>query len=268
MTSTVDPTLPPLTPTYPPSKPSLDRETPQTRAIISHLNLQPHVEGGYFVETDRDPRRVPNPFSKLVFRSPSPFRSPPLTINFPFPTAHSLTGKKSSTSADSDILVSSRAASTTIHYYLTPASPLGAFHRNRGRTVHTHHRGRARYVIIHADEVAPSSRPGGYGSDNEEDTKEKKLWSGKARVETFVVGPDVLAGERVQWIVEGGKYKASFLLEDEAGKGKESGGCLISETVVPGFEFADHDFMKRGRAEALLTQEQVEEMGWMLRREE
>jgi predicted cupin superfamily sugar epimerase len=42
---------------------------------------------------------------------------------------------------------------------------------------------------------------------------------------------------------------------------------LISETVVPGFEFADHDFMKRERAEALLTQEQVEEMGWMLRKD-
>ena len=44
-------------------------------------------------------------------------------------------------------------------------------------------------------------------------------------------------------------------------------GCLISEPVVPGFEFADHDFMKRERAEALLTQEQVEEMGWMLRKD-
>lgn len=140
--------------------------------------------------------------------------------------------------------------------------------------MHTLHRGRARYVIIHADEVAPSDRPGGYGSSEEEDsgTSEKALWTGKARVETFVVGPDVLGGERVQWIVEGGKYKCSFLLEDldaEGGKGRgrESGGCLISETVVPGFEFADHDFMKVGRAEALLTQEQVEEMGWMVRKE-
>ncbi|KAM0723534.1 hypothetical protein Q7P37_000521 [Cladosporium fusiforme] len=239
MNSTVDPSLPPLTPTYPPSKPSLDRESSQTRAIISHLKLQPHIEGGYFVETDRDARRVPNPFT------------------------HTLTGKKSSSasSADSDILVSSRAASTTIHYYLTPASPLGAFHRNRGRTVHTLHHGRARYVIIHADEVAPSARPGGYGSaEEDESTREKKLWTGKARVETFVVGGDVLAGERVQWIVEGGKYKASFLLD-----GASEEGCLISETVVPGFEFADHDFMMRERAEALLTEEQVREMGWMIR---
>lgn len=82
-------------------------------------------------------------------------------------------------------------------------------------------------------------------------------------METFVVGQDVLNGERLQWIVEGGKYKAEALLDEK--DGGENVGCLISETVVPGFEFADHDFLKRERAEALLTQEQVEEMGWMLR---
>lgn len=80
-----------------------------------------------------------------------------------------------------------------------------------------------------------------------------------------MVGQDVLGGEKLQWIVEGGKYKASFLLDREDGRDGE--GCLISETVVPGFEFADHDFMRRERAEALLTQEQVQEMGWMLRKD-
>lgn len=252
MTSTIDPSLPPLTPTYPPNKPSIANEPPATRAIIDKLNLIPHIEGGYFVETDRDFRRVPNPFT------------------------HSLTGKKSLSTAstpDSDILVSSRAASTSIHYFLTPASPLGAFHRNRGRTVHTLHNGRARYVIIHADEVAPSHRPGGYGAEDEDEEgqetssvrAEKKLWTGKARVETFVVGQDVLNGEKLQWIVEGGKYKASYVMNES--DGKKSEGCLISETVIPGFEYTDHDFMKRERAEALLTQEQVEEMGWMLRQD-
>ena len=61
-TSTIDPSLPPLKPVYQPSKPDLSRENTQTRALISHLNLQQHVEGGYFVETDRDERRVPNPY--------------------------------------------------------------------------------------------------------------------------------------------------------------------------------------------------------------
>ena len=77
----------------------------------------------------------------------------------------------------------------------------------------------------------------------------------------------MIGGERLQWIVEGGKYKASFLLEDkteDGGKG-EGTGCLISETVVPGFEYEDHDFLKRERAEVLLTKEQLEEMEWMLR---
>lgn len=123
-------------------------------------------------------------------------------------------------------------------------------------------------MIIHADEVAPSNRPGGYGADDDEETSlraEKKLWTGKARVETYVVGQDVLNGEKLQFIVEGGKYKASYVLDGSDGKKTE--GCLISETVVPGFEYADHDFMKRERAEALLTQEQVEEMGWMLRQD-
>lgn len=73
--------------------------------------------------------------------------------------------------------------------------------------MHTLHRGRGRYVIIHEDE-----------------RKEGE----KARVETFVVGLDIHGGERVQWLVEGGKYKASFLMPDEHG-GSESEGLLISE---------------------------------------
>lgn len=43
-----------------------------------------------------------------------------------------------------------------------------------------------------------------------------------------MVGLDIHGGERVQWLVEGGKYKASFLMPDEHG-GSESEGLLISE---------------------------------------
>lgn len=39
---------------------------------------------------------------------------------------------------------------------------------------------------------------------------------------------------------------------------------MISETVVPGFEFEDHDFMKADRMKALVTAEQAKEMNWML----
>lgn len=68
-------------------------------------------------------------------------------------------------------------------------------------------------------------------------------------------------------IVEGGKYKSSYLLPDEEG-GSSSEGLLISETVIPGFEFEDHDFMKADRMEALVTAEQAKEMDWMLNKSE
>jgi len=73
--------------------------------------------------------------------------------------------------------------------------------------MHTLHRGRGRYIVIHADEK--------HGEE-------------KARIETFVVGHDINKGERLQWMVEGGKYKASFLLPDH-GDDMESEGLLISE---------------------------------------
>ena len=129
--------------------------------------------------------------------------------------------------------------------------------------MHTLHKGRGRYVIIHADEVASTACPGGYGDGV---LRESERWTGKARVETFVVGPNVLEGERLQWIVEGGKYKSSFLLPDSGSDGSD--GLLISETVVPGFEFSDHDFMRMERLEALVTGEQKEEMAWMVRKAE
>ena len=145
-----------------------------SQSIIDTLKLQKHPEGGYFVETDRDQLRVPNPFP-----------------------GH-------------DANDSTRNASTTIYYFITPASPKGSFHRNKGRTVHTLHKGRGRYVIIHANEVDPGA---------------------KARIETFIVGQNIGAGERLQWIVEGGKYKASYLLPDVDG-GAESDGLLISEVSI------------------------------------
>ncbi|CAD6568610.1 MAG: hypothetical protein ASARMPREDX12_001597 [Alectoria sarmentosa] len=204
--STVDTTLTaPIRPFFTPA--SITAETPSTLKLITKLHLQKHPEGGYFLETDRDPLRVPNPFR--------------------------------SSSNDDD---STRAASTTIYYLLTPASPMGHFHRNKGRTMHTLHRGRGRYVIIHGDETGKGE---------------------KARVETFVVGNDIHGGERMQWLVEGGKYKASFLLPDVEGR-PGSEGLLISETVVPGFEFSDHNFMPAETLPDLLPDHQADELRWLL----
>lgn len=79
-------------------------------------------------------------------------------------------------------------------------------------------------MIIHADEVM--------GSYDEDDAAAAGGNEGKkARVETFVVGKNVEKGERLQWIVDGGKYKASFLLPDDEG-GEQSEGLLISEVCL------------------------------------
>ena len=94
-------------------------------------------------------------------------------------------------------------------------------------------------MLIHADEVMKGEEV-----------------TGKARVEVFTVGLDVEKGERVKWVVNGGKYKASYLLAEE--------GMLIAETVVPGFEFEDHDFLTEERAEQILTAEQREELKWLM----
>lgn len=188
-----------------------DKQSEQVAHTIAALRLQAHPEGGFFVETDRDPFEVPNPFATL--------------------------------SDIGSVDNATRNASTSIYYYLTPGSPQGNFHRNSGRTVHTLHKGRGRYVLIHADDLQPG---------------------GKARIETFVVGHDLANGERLQWIVEGGKYKASFLLPDVEG-GQSSEGLLISETVIPGFDFRDHDFLQRRALSDLVTAEQATELDWLIR---
>ncbi|KAJ1566004.1 hypothetical protein HK096_004780 [Nowakowskiella sp. JEL0078] len=185
--------------------------TPEAHSIqilIKSLGLQQHIEGGYFVETDR---------AKENIRSPFPSE--------PSSTTNLVTQRP-------EFIPELRSLSTSIFYLLTPNSPQGGFHRNKSRTIHTLHRGRGVYVLIHADE------PG--------DIK---------RIESFVVGSDVAAGERLQWVVEGNKYKASYLLPDIDG-GKESSGLLISETVVPGFEYCDHDFLSQ---DALLSLKKEQE---------
>jgi predicted cupin superfamily sugar epimerase len=190
----------------------------QISSLIAALNLQGHLEGGYFNETDRDPSTVPSPF----------------------PSKPSNTSSLAPQRPGFDPLL--RNASTTIFYLLTPNGPQGGFHRNAGRTVHTLHRGRGRYVIIHADEEVEGEYK---------------------RVETFVVGQDVERGEKPQWVVPGGKYKASFLLPDEEG-GRSSEGLLISETVVPGFEFCDHDFLTKEGLRELVGEERAGELKWLL----
>ncbi|KAB2572364.1 Uncharacterized protein DBV05_g9007 [Lasiodiplodia theobromae] len=220
------------------------QEPAGSRAVIAALKMIKHPEGGYFVETDRDQRRVANPFHASY---DSGMTAVSTKQCFAETTAEETDGKGGNEKLWTDL---TRSASTSIYYLLTQGRSFGRFHRNKGRTVHTLHKGRARYVIIHADEVVNGVRP-----------------AGQARIETYVVGQDVAAGERLQWVVEGGKYKASFLLPDEDGAGAASAskdGCLISETVIPGFEFADHDFLKPERLVELVGEERAAELAWLL----
>ncbi|KAK8190065.1 RmlC-like cupin domain-containing protein [Phyllosticta capitalensis] len=254
--STIDTSLSsPLRPSFPSSThlsnaDATAAENAATATLIRALKLLPHPEGGYFVELDRDARRVTNPFHSTY---DSGMLSPASGVVSFAETASGddktykeggETGAAERRWADL-----TRAASTSIFYLLGQANSAGKWHRNKGRTVHTLIRGRGRYVLIHADEV------------------EESKGEAKARVETFVVGKDVEKGERMVWIIDGGKYKASFLLEDEDGRGKSEEGLLISETVVPGFEFTDHDFLTEERLKQLVTPEQAGELAWLLRQD-
>jgi len=194
-------------------------EGPKIKKLVDSLHLLEHPEGGYFVETDRDPLRIPNPFLSKVQSGHVEHTAP---------------------ANDDD---KTRAAMTTIFYFLTPNRPKGHFHRNKGRTVHTLHKGRGRYVLIHTNEVQPG---------------------GKARIETFVVGHDIAKGERLQWIVDGDIYKASYLLPDNEESSHSEEGLLISETVVPGFEFSDHNFMPADVLPELVSVQQAEELQWLM----
>ncbi|KAJ9619841.1 hypothetical protein H2203_008112 [Taxawa tesnikishii (nom. ined.)] len=207
--SAIDPSIPPLKPHYEPPSTAPDpsnppKEPPHLASLIKTLSLQPHIEGGYFVETDRDAWRIPSPFPKQE-ENTTTFYTATGAVGADLSNKLSSADKANPSTEvqkSGDVVNKddgrqgekgdTRNASTTIHYLLTPSSPLGAFHRNRGRTVHTLHKGRGRYVIVHADEVMG--------------------------------------------------------------------------TVVPGFEFEDHDFMRPERLEALVTKEQADEMRWMLRK--
>lgn len=192
-------------------------EAPAVVSLIKTLQMLTHIEGGYFVETDRDPLLIPSPFP-LDAASEQTLSLVPQRPGF-----------------DPKV----RNASTSIFYLLTPNSPQGNFHRNRGRTVHTLHKGRGIYVLIHPD----------------------------GKVESYVVGQDVSKGERLQWIVEGGIYKASYLLPDREGGTESQDGLLISETVVPGFEYSDHDFIARSGLRDLLGEEKAKGLEWLVRQD-
>lgn len=142
--------------------------------IIESLQLEAHVEGGYYRRTFEASHR-----DKI---------STPKGERFSF---------------------------TSIYYLLSDDSPIGHWHLNRSDIFHAYHLGEAiTYYLLH---------PNG-------------------ELEVKELGPDIQAGQVLQFVVPGGVWKASELPEGEFG--------LLSEAVVPGFDFAD---MQLAKTEQLLA---------------
>lgn len=98
-----------------------------------------------------------------------------------------------------------RFAMTSIFYLLTAQSPVGHFHKNHSDIMHVFQKGDPlTYYLIYPD----------------------------GRLETRTLGPDITQGHELQFVVQGGVWKASELVA-----GGDFG--LITEVVVPGFDFAD-----------------------------
>lgn len=121
---------------------------------------------------------------------------------------------------------------TLIYYLLTPDSPNGRFHKNKNSIIHILQRGKGQYVLTYPD----------------------------GRVKSFKVGFDYANGEVSQWVVPGEVYKASFLLPNE----EFSNGLLISEVVVPGFDFEDHSFMTAKELVDIVGEHRAEELKFLL----
>lgn len=100
-----------------------------------------------------------------------------------------------------------RAVASSIHYLLTRDSPIGRLHRNRSTILHyLQHGGPVDYRLLAPD--------------------------GALSCQTLGTAP----GQSLFLEVAGGVWKASVL-----GPGAEL--ALVSEVVLPGFDYADHEFM-------------------------
>jgi len=101
-----------------------------------------------------------------------------------------------------------RPAMNSIFYLLTSRSRIGSLHRNRSDIAHFHHVGSpATYFLVSPD----------------------------GEVTEVVLGSDYLAGEVPTFTAPGGCWKTSWIGVSDAID------CLISEAVVPGFCYDDHE---------------------------
>ncbi len=102
-----------------------------------------------------------------------------------------------------------RPVMNSIFYLLTAKSPIGALHRNRSVIAHFHHAGGpATYLLVAPD----------------------------GEVTEVVLGRDYLAGQVPSFSAPGDRWKTSWIEGPDG-----AGACLISEAVVPGFRYDDHE---------------------------
>ncbi|KDQ09149.1 hypothetical protein BOTBODRAFT_165186 [Botryobasidium botryosum FD-172 SS1] len=139
-----------------------------------------------------------------------------------------------------------RSLASSIYYLLSHDNSSGVLHMNKSSiTYHALHQGRAEYTLI---------TPGADGSP--------------PKVEKKVMGTNTAEGEVRMLYVGAGVWKMSRLLPEDMALGttpdrKDKVGCLITEVVVPGFRWEDHQFMTQKKLEVLF--ESVEGMEGMIR---
>lgn len=108
-----------------------------------------------------------------------------------------------------------RPAMNSIFYLLTKVEPIGYLHRNRSHIHHFFHGGGPLEYLT----VSP-----------------------EGNLHRVILGPDLANGHVLQMSVPGGWWKATRLLSQDYG--------LLSEVVVPGFDYRDRDLA----SEALLEE--------------
>jgi predicted cupin superfamily sugar epimerase len=59
------------------------------------------------------------------------------------------------------------------------------------------------------------------------------------------------------------RYVVTWFIPGSGAISKEAD--ITIQTVIPGFEFSDHDFLTMDRFKQLVTEEQVKEMEWLVR---
>ena len=145
-----------------------------SESVVRTLQLERHVEGGYFRRTYASPKSV------AITKDGGA-------------TAH-------------------RPLMTSIYYLLSLDSPVGHLHINCSDIMHYFHAGLPiRFTVITAE----------------------------GELQENVLGPNIAEGHSRQLLVPGGCWKASQLLYGTDKDGSHCDYGLISEAVVPGFDFGD-----------------------------